>query len=231
MTGKSENNRGGIRFPKDRIRVKICGLTRPDQAIACEALGVWAIGLVFYPPSPRHLSVEKAREIRTALSRNTTVVGVFVNETVEKMIEVAQYCGLDAVQLSGQETPETVDRLSAEGISGIKALFATTPPLLAQAGSYRSAAALLVECGGGKLPGGNAQTWDWSAARYLGNSIPRILAGGLTPDNVGRAVQDARPDAVDVSSGVESAPGRKDIERVRRFVIAAGSSLDKLKGR
>ena len=127
--------------------------------------------------------------------------------------------GLRAVQLHGQETPALVEALSAESLIVIKALFVNARPGLDQAPHY-PAAAFLVECAGGRLPGGNAMQWDWSEARRLLSEKPVVLAGGLTPDNIEQAIRDGDPDAVDISSGVESTPGRKDLGKVIAFCRA-----------
>ncbi|MFZ3046883.1 MAG: phosphoribosylanthranilate isomerase [Desulfatirhabdiaceae bacterium] len=208
-----------------RQPIKICGLTRPDEAIQCEAAGASAIGLVFYPPSPRCVPVEQALTIRAALSADTTVVGVFVNESIDVILSTVRQCNLNAVQLHGQEPPEMVDRLKGEGILVIKSVFLDHEPFFRDADQY-PASAFLAECGRGRLPGGNALAWKWETARALSQSVPLILAGGLNPENVRLAMRDAAPDAVDVSSGVEFCPGRKDISQVRMFIQAVAGHDD-----
>lgn len=202
-----------------RVQIKICGLTRPDEAAACAALGADAIGMIFHPPSPRHLRDEAAEAIGAALPQDVARIGVFVDAPAEAILDKARRCGLTGAQLHGKETPETVLRLRRAGLLVIKALFAARPPGLNAAGDY-APDAFLVECGRGRLPGGNAEVWNWAEARGLSASGPLILAGGLAPGNVAEAIMAAAPDAVDVSSGVESAPGRKDLERVAAFIRA-----------
>jgi len=202
------------------VQVKICGLTRVDEAVACAAAGARAIGLVFYPRSRRCISAETAREIRRALPPAVACVGVFVDAPPETVLQVARTAGLDAVQLHGCEPPEVVEQLRREGLFVIKALFAERAPAFEDAPRY-PASAFLVECGQGALPGGNALAWDWSAASGIGLESALILAGGLTPLNAGQAICAASPDALDVSSGVETAPGRKDIRKVEAFIRAA----------
>jgi phosphoribosylanthranilate isomerase len=202
------------------VQVKVCGLTRPEQAEACSALGVDAVGLVFYPKSPRFVSIPKAKEIRQALSREIPAVGVFVNETFEAVMGRVRGCCLDMVQLHGQESPGLVAMLAAEGVPVIKALFSEGEPGFSDT-RHAKARALLAECAGGALPGGCARLWDWSEAKGLSNRKPLILAGGLDPENVAEAIAMALPDAVDVSSGVERSPGDKDTEKIRRFLEAA----------
>jgi phosphoribosylanthranilate isomerase len=151
-------------------------------------------------------------------------VGVFVNEPFEAIMEIAKYCGLGGIQLHGMEPPELVGRLLREGLTVIKGLYLNGEPSV-KAASLFGASAYLVECSAGKLPGGNARAWDWSgAASALPSRERLILAGGLTPENVGLAIQGASPDAVDVSSGVEASPGRKDLDKVKRFLEAARAS-------
>jgi phosphoribosylanthranilate isomerase len=211
-------------------RVKICGLTRADEALACVELGVAAIGCVFFPKSPRNVSEEQARSICRDLPPQICSVGVFVNESFSTIMGKVERCGLKAVQLHGMESEDLVKRLLKEGVRVIKALFINGTPGLDGAGSY-SASAFLVECAGGPLPGGNAKTWDWSVATSLCSRFPVVLAGGLTPENVGEAIRTALPAALDVSSGVESSPGRKDIDKVKRFLEAVGKSQCITKGR
>ena len=128
-------------------------------------------------------------------------------------------CHLNAVQLHGQESPQIVRSLRKENILVIKALFIKGRPSLEDASKYE-ASAYLVECGQGKLPGGNALAWNWKAARDFGKKYPFILAGGLAPENIYSAVNSSAPDAVDISSGVESAAGQKDLDKVASFMDA-----------
>jgi len=202
-----------------RPEIKICGLTRIDEAVACAEAGADAIGLVFYPPSPRNLTPRQAREISLALPAQTARVGVFVNSPVSDILKRVDDGRLTAVQLHGQESPEAVQELCGRGILIIKALFIHKEPLISEASRY-PAAVFLVECGTGRHPGGNALTWNWSEVKPFGRSYPLILAGGLSPDTIARAVSEAGPDAVDISSGVESGPGRKDIRKVRALIQA-----------
>lgn len=200
------------------IQVKVCGLTDPQQAAACAALGADAIGLIFYPPSPRYVEAPRAAEIAAAVRGKAAAVGVFVNVAAEEILSCVERCGLTAVQLHGNESPEEVTYLKRAGVRVIKALFLKKEPRFTRISAY-TADGFLLECGLGKLPGGNARRWDWSGAAGLA-PVPTILAGGLDPDNIARAVSLARPDAVDVSSGVEAAPGRKDLEKVEAFIAA-----------
>jgi phosphoribosylanthranilate isomerase len=205
------------------VQVKVCGLTRVDEAVACAEAGARAVGCVFYVKSPRCVSAATARAIRRALPPEVACVGVFVDETFEGIMALAAHAGFTAVQLHGSEAPEVVQILRREGLFVIKTLFADREPGI-EAGSQYSASAYLVECGQGPLPGGNAHAWEWGRAAALGQRHPLILAGGLTPENAAQAVRAASPDAVDVSSGVEAVPGRKDIRKVEQFIAAVATA-------
>jgi phosphoribosylanthranilate isomerase len=202
--------------------VKICGITRVQDAVRCAELGADAIGCVFYPKSPRHLTKDRARGICSAVPDHLKTVGVFVDETFSSIMHHVEYCHLTTVQLHGKEHPGLVRRLLEENIPVIKALFIGGNPTVDDAAKY-PASAFLVECGRGKLPGGNALGWNWEAAKNLGKEYPLILAGGLDPENVATAVQMSAPYAVDVSSGVESSPGRKDFVKVAAFIKAVSN--------
>jgi phosphoribosylanthranilate isomerase len=217
MTGPEPGTK--LRKGRPCPQVKICGLTRTEEAVSCAELGADAIGCVFYPASPRNVSRSRARAIVRALPEGVTPVGVFVDASFSTIMETVEDCGLRAAQLHGAESPELVEKLLRKGVPVIKALFVDGSPSVRTASRFR-ARAFLVECARGKLPGGNALTWNWEAARPTGEKFPLVLAGGLDPENVIRAIEAARPDAVDVSSGVESAPGRKDPGKVAAFMGA-----------
>ncbi|MBW1848892.1 MAG: phosphoribosylanthranilate isomerase [Deltaproteobacteria bacterium] len=204
-------------------QIKICGLTNAQDAYECASLGAHAIGCVFYPKSPRHVSENQARDIVRALPPAIMVVGVFVNSSFDKIMGKVDMCGLSAVQLHGQEPPDLVDKLRKEKLLIIKTLFDKTQPGFKDVSRYH-ASAYLVECGEGKLPGGNALSWEWGKASELGKSYPLILAGGISEDNICQAIHECSPDAVDISSGVESVPGRKDIAKVKSFISKVSTS-------
>ena len=223
MSG-NELNRASDPLPKaPAVQVKVCGLTRVDEAVACVQAGARAVGCVFYAWSPRRVDDPTARAIRRALPADALCVGVFVDESFDAIMCSVGRTGFTAVQLHGRETPELVQQLRREGLVVIKALFDARAPGIGEAPQY-PASAFLVECGRGALPGGNAQAWTWSKASPFGQRHPLILAGGLTPENAAQAVGAACPDAVDVSSGVEASPGRKDIRKVEQLIRAVSTA-------
>jgi phosphoribosylanthranilate isomerase len=204
--------------------IKVCGLTQTDEAKACADLGADAIGLVFYPPSPRNVSMEQAAAIKAVLPSAVLAAGVFVDPPLEALLQTVNQVGLDVIQLHGAESPEYVSRLSRRTDRKIiKALFAKKAPGMQLAHTYR-VNGFLVECGYGPLPGGNAMAWDWSAARSFAQQYPLILAGGLGPQTVEEAIAASLPDAVDASSALEARPGRKDLSKVKQFIQAVKGS-------
>lgn len=207
-------------------RVKVCGITRAADALAAVKCGVKALGFVFHPPSPRAVTMERAREIIRRLPPEVVCVGVFVDRPPEEVQAVVEVCGLDAVQWHGAE-PDAW--LGAVGVPAIKAWRVRSAQDLAPLHEYPSAAAWLLDTWSPRAAGGTGEVWDWSAvASWPRLGKPLILAGGLTADNVAAAIRQVRPGAVDVSSGVEAAPGRKDHEAIRRFATAAREAFNAL---
>lgn len=206
-----------------RVTVKICGLTTPEDAQAAAQAGADAIGLVFWPASPRAVTPAAARRIAAALPSFVVRVGVFVNASREELLRVADEAGLDVLQMHGQEPPEALVGLSRRAL---KAVALKDLDDLERARRYAdSGAGLLVDTGGPSAPGGTGTTGDWSLARRLREQVPElVLAGGLTPENVAGAIAVVGPHGVDVSSGVESAPGRKQAARMQAFVAAVRSA-------
>lgn len=203
-------------------QVKICGLTRVEDAVKCAELGANAIGMIFYEKSPRFLSDSQARKICEALPDSIAKIGVFVDTSFDEIMEKVKVCNLTGVQLHGQETQDLIQRLLNENLLVIKGLFIQKKPNISEVSLFK-ASAYLVECGKGKLPGGNAMAWNWSHALDFGKKHPLILAGGLDPTNIVTAINQCLPDAVDVSSGVEISPGIKDILKVSLFIAATHS--------
>ena len=194
------------------MRVKICGITRPDDARAAEAAGADAIGLIFAERSDRYLTLERATEIVSSVGPFISRVGVFVDAPFDQVLKAARILKLDAVQLHGGEELAYISAMHAH-VKVIRAL-SFSLDLTPQKLSEVAADAVLVD---GADPG-KGRTFDWSQAAFL-RGFPRlILAGGLTPENVDGGVWAMRPCAVDVSSGVELVPGVKDHNKVRRFI-------------
>jgi len=200
------------------IRIKICGVTTPEDARFALDCGADALGLNFVPGTPRCLEADAAQKLAAALPPFGVRVGVFVNEDPRRIEQIARKAGLDAVQLHGDEPPGDCRWLQERGLRVIRALRVRGPETLAEAGRFPGCAILLDAYAEGK-PGGTGKIFDWSLARELAGRRTVILSGGLRPENVAQAIQEVRPYGVDVSSGVEGdAPGRKDPERVRRFI-------------
>ena len=216
------------------FRVKICGLTSPDDADSCVEAGADAIGLNFYRPSPRYVPRDVAQAIARRLPPTVTKVGVFVNASADEVLETCEQVGLDAVQLHGDESPQVARQLS--GLRVIKA-FRCARPDPEQVTEYlfacaalggRLQAVLIDACQSGSY-GGTGQVAEWSLVQQLRTvpiAVPIILAGGLRPENVAAAIEATHPAAVDTASGVESDPGRKDPVRVREFVRNARAALE-----
>lgn len=221
MGAKTLSNRN--QSDSGELLIKICGLTKTDNALECARAGADAIGLVFFDKSPRNVSMDQAKAICKSLPDTIITCGVFVNAPFEYIMDRVATCGLKAVQLHGQEPASLVEKLKKTDLLVIKALFAVRKPSLTDAHLYGKADFILVEYGKGVLPGGNAETWDYKLSSRLDSPSPVILAGGLSPDNIKEAVQNASPSAVDVSSGVEKAPGIKDIKKVEAFIREARS--------
>ena len=207
-------------------RVKICGITSPEDArIAAEA-GADFLGFVFYSSSPRCVTLERACWIIEAVRRASFAVrfvGVFVDEEPGTVWQIASRCGLDYAQLHGAEPPETVITLMERGLGVIKAFRVRDGASLAEIERYQATAYLLDAYVPGQ-PGGTGRKFDWTLAARAKEHGPVILAGGLTPDNVAEAVRTVHPWGVDVSSGVEAEPGRKDPDKLRCFIAAVKSS-------
>src|SRR5271167_1934489 len=198
------------------VRVKICGITTPEDARLAAELGAHAIGLNFFPESPRSISPYAARGILREIPPFVAPVGIFVNWASEPIIALSQALRLAAAQLHGDETPQTVAEV-AKKIPVIKALCLEKGKALTGLPRHRAATAFLLDAAHAGQFGGTGAIADWHAARTLAQSHRIILAGGLTPENVAEAIRTVRPYAVDVASGVESLPGKKDPAKLRAF--------------
>lgn len=216
-----------------QVKVKICGLTNLDDACLAAEAGADFLGFIFYAASKRSVMVDAVQSIIAQLRTAPDcplLVGVFVNETASTMAEILKDCQLDLAQLSGEETPALIGEPDSP-IFG-RSYKALRPTSLAEAQAesewylpprvMANQPGLLVDTYHPTLKGGTGQTADWAIATALATSIPTLmLAGGLRPDNVAAAVRQVRPFAVDVASGVESSPGRKDPDLVRTFIANA----------
>lgn len=227
--------------PIYQTRIKICGLTNLDDALAAAEAGADLLGFIFYAKSPRAVDARTVAQIIRELKHGSQprltphasritphvslrTVGVFVNPSLEQVVRTLDECGLDLAQLHGEETPELLTALPGRAFKALR------PRDAAEAASQATRFAhlgpadgpdLLVDAYHPTLRGGAGQTGDWQLAAGLAGQHRLLLAGGLTPDNVAQAIAQVRPWGVDVASGVEAAPGRKDHGRLRAFIAAA----------
>ena len=200
------------------VKVKICGVTTISDAQAAVQAGADAVGLMFYAGSPRHVPIEAAQEIARSLPPSVIRVGVFVDPNSPDVFAAIQLCGLNLLQFHGAETPQFCQQF---GVMTMKAFRMRNAESLAPLPSFNTDAFLLDSHVPDK-PGGTGETFNWDLAveaKKFGRPI--FLAGGLTPQNVAAAIRAVQPFAVDVSSGVEISPGRKDPEKIRDFIAAA----------
>lgn len=198
-------------LPGKTMIVKICGITRIADAEAAIALGADALGFIFWPKSPRYVDPEQARSIVAALPPFVTTVGVFVNQSARLMNGVAARVGLSAVQLHGDESVGMLDEIDRPVV---KALPLGEEDPAATAAAWPARVRLLIDVHDREARGGTGRTVDWQRAAAVAACRPVLLAGGLKPDNVADAIRSVRPFGIDVSSGVESAPGIKDHARL-----------------
>jgi phosphoribosylanthranilate isomerase len=200
---------------------KVCGMTRLTDALHAVQHGATAVGFVFWPRSPRYVDPRRAAEIIDELPDSITPVGVFVNQPVEEIQRVIETTGIRTVQLHGDEPPVYADALACPVWRAVALQYAddTLP-------AWPTATTILLDAHDAVRRGGTGQTIDWQAAARLASSRPVVLAGGLTPENVQDAIQTVRPIGVDVSSGVEEAPGVKDFNKVARFLERARAAFD-----
>jgi len=200
-----------------RTRIKVCGITRVEDALIAADAGADAIGLVFYPDSPRHVSVDRAAEICAALPPFVTTVGLFVDAEMGLIGDVLARVSIDLLQFHGAEAVADCERPGRPYIKALRMRASVDPR--AGIDGYPSALGMLLDTYRAGVPGGTGEVFDWSQVPS-DLKTPIILAGGLNPDNVCAAVERLRPWAVDVSGGVESAPGVKDAARIAGFVEA-----------
>jgi phosphoribosylanthranilate isomerase len=199
------------------VRVKICGITNwADAKIAIDA-GADALGFNFYAKSPRRVSASHARQIIQRMPRTVSAVGIFVDAPAAEIMRTAKAAKLGVVQLHGDESPRTVARLARE-LPVIKAFRVGPSFRVRDLQKYGDAAAFLLDGFDAKVRGGSGKRFDWSVARQAKRFAPVILAGGLTKQNAVAAIRQAQPFAIDICSGVEASPGKKDAEKLRAFM-------------
>jgi phosphoribosylanthranilate isomerase len=201
-------------------RVKICGICGPADARRAVELGAWALGMIFWPGSPRACPIEEAEAIGAELHRKVELTGVFVNATLDELAGTAERCRLGMLQLHGEEGP--VYCREAGRRTGCKVMKAARVCDAAQLQALRAFPTdyHLLDAYSPGRPGGTGESFDWELATLHPRTPPVVLSGGLTPDNVGRAIAQARPFAVDTASGTEAEPGRKDHAKLDAFFRA-----------
>ncbi|HEY1511149.1 MAG TPA: phosphoribosylanthranilate isomerase [Solirubrobacteraceae bacterium] len=205
-------------------KIKFCGLTSlPDAELAADA-GAWAVGLIFWPGSPRRCELDDAAEIAAALKRRTEIVGVFVNPTLDEVAATADAVGLTILQLHGDEGPVFCGEAARRtGCKVIKAARVRSRADIQSLSSFHTDYHLLDSYTRG-IPGGTGATFAWEIARGHRGRVPVILSGGLNADNVAEAIGVVAPFAVDVASGIEASPGRKDPNKLRAFAAAVAAT-------
>ena len=206
-------------------QVKICGITRLQDAELAIELGAWAVGMVFFEASPRACSLAEGQRITTSLRRKVELCGVFVNAQMEEIVGVSEQLGLTLLQLHGDEGPSfCAEAARRTGARIIKALQVSGMADIQDAARFHTDFHLLdarsTEPGHEQLRGGTGETFDWALLAGRRSKVPLILSGGLNPGNVGEAIERVRPFAVDTASGTESTPGIKDLVKLRDFFAA-----------
>jgi phosphoribosylanthranilate isomerase len=211
------------------VKVKICGITNFDDAQAAIEAGADLLGFNFYPKSPRYITPERACEIAAQIrsgAQRPRLVGVFVNSSQEGVRSILEIAQIDLAQLHGDEPVHVVEQLNGRGFKALRPASKTEAEIDAEwfAPHGPNAPVLLVDAYRKDQYGGTGHVADWSIATKLAQQYPILLAGGLTPDNVVEAIRQVRPWGVDVASGVECAPGKKDVALMRLFVERARSN-------
>ncbi len=211
-------------------KIKICGITNPADAQAASEYGADALGLNFYSRSLRSVSPEKAASIIQATADQVSRIGVFVNETNEAINAIAARLSLNAVQLHGDESPDAMPVIHGEVIRAVRVFPGQFAPAEEEIRTWidAGAIAILLDAAGGGGYGGSGKQLDWDQVAPLQIPIPLILAGGLNCDNVARAIATVRPSAVDVASGVEKFPGKKDQGLLQRFIETAQDAFARI---
>ena len=198
-------------------RIKICGITRPEDAQAAVALGADAVGLVFYADSSRAVTIDQAIRIAAVVPPFVSLVALFVDELADEIMRILQRVPIDLIQFHGDEPPAFCQQFGRPWIKALRVKPETD--VAAACDTYRAARGVLLDSWQEGVPGGTGKTFDWQlASRRL--PLPLVLAGGLNADNVGAAIGVVHPTAVDVSGGVEQAPGIKDSDKIGQFISA-----------
>jgi phosphoribosylanthranilate isomerase len=204
-------------------RAKLCGITNIDDARMCVEAGAWALGMIFWPNTPRRCEVEEAERIGAELRRQVELAGVFVNAELDEVAEIADVCNLSLIQLHGEEGPAYCSEIARRtGARIIKAVRAKDKASVRALLAYRDRVDFhMVDAYRPGMRGGTGETFSWDLlAELRDSSHPLILSGGLTPDNVADAIASVHPFAVDTASGTEAEPGRKDPAKVTAFMRA-----------
>jgi len=202
------------------IKIKICGITNQEDAEAAVAAGADALGFVFYARSPRYIEPAVAKRIIAQLPPFVLSIGVFVNHDQESIRNLVDECGLAFAQLHGDETPTFCESLGRPVLRALRLHDRGSLLALAEYKGRMGVKGFVVDAYSSEAYGGTGQTVDWSLAREVAHAAPILLAGGLTPGNVQEAIQHVHPYGVDISSGVEEHPGKKDHEKIRAFTQA-----------
>lgn len=207
------------------MRVKICGIKQPEQGKAIVIAGATALGFICVPNTPRYVTKQQIRAVVEQLPKQIDRIGVFANSSVEDICQIVEFAGLTGVQLHGDESPEFCQQLRSmlPDIEIIKALRIKNSQALEQAQIYFSSVdTLLLDAYNPQMLGGTGATLDWKTLQQFQPGCPWLLAGGLTPDNVLDALKQVNPNGIDLSSGVERAPGDKDLDKVAKLFERLG---------
>jgi phosphoribosylanthranilate isomerase len=200
-------------------KIKICGITNPKDAVLSMELGADALGFNFYKESPRYIAPQQVREITDGIGDGILTVGVFVNKPIDEVVDIVSKTGIKAVQLHGDEQAEYVAQLASRTNGKIIKALRVTPNFRPLDAAQFDADAILLDGYSEKERGGTGKSFDWQVAKQVREHVSELyLAGGLSPENVGTAILEVRPFAVDVCSSIESRPGVKDPEKLRSFI-------------
>lgn len=202
------------------MKIKVCGITKTEDAVLCSRLGAWAVGFIFVKESPRYISTEKASEITAELLETIEKIGVFVNSTIDEIQATIQTSKITRIQLHGDETPDFCTELKKKtSLPIIKAFRVNSIEDIDTIKLYKNIiSAVLLDTFDKNQHGGTGKTFNWEIAKKAKEyEIPLILAGGINPDNILNAYAEVKPFAIDVSSGVEISPGIKDHEKLKNL--------------